>query len=186
MILREVYEDLYARPSRNVHGRVKGYGYQPASRQELFRSWIGNYQGTILDIGCGRGESIDTAESMGRACVGVDIINAHPKSLVIAGLPSLAELDGRTFGLVTSLDVLEHLPERDVVASLRTIAAVCENVALFSISMRSSVRNGIELHLTMKPRQWWLGHLRRVFNRVTENPGGRRMPEDVLLVEVSP
>ena len=61
------------------------------------------------------------------------------------------------FDVITSWDVLEHIAGSD-------LSAVCDNLrtnlspqgmCVFSISNSSDVLRGVELHQTIKPKEWW-------------------------------
>jgi SAM-dependent methyltransferase len=62
------------------------------------------------------------------------------------------------FDVVTSWEVMEHIHERD-------LGAVVENVKrhlrpgglwIMSVAVFDDFQNGINLHQTVKPRQWWI------------------------------
>ena len=66
----------------------------------------------LLDIGCSSGQLLDYAKSRGVATSGVDYSTASAAVLRGKGhrfSPSLADLDGEQFDVVTAFDVIEHV-----------------------------------------------------------------------------
>ncbi len=80
------------------------------------------------------------------------------KRFDVIGLCEDAQEHEIKFDVITSWDVLEHIKEAD-------LSAVCENLyknlsdnglCIFSISNSSDIIRGVELHQTIKPKQWWI------------------------------
>ena len=132
--------------------------------------------GRSLDIGCGVGFVVEylSGKSFDLNAFGVDISDtAIDKSRIrLKNFPGsnqrLTVLDSQTlpfednfFSLVTCFDVLEHLDEADIDATLKEIDRVIRPGGVFfgSVSCRASGVNdqfGDNLHRTVKSPDWWI------------------------------
>lgn len=132
--------------------------------------------GRALDVGCGVGFAIEYLS--GRAfdlnVFGVDISDAAIEQAKVrlakfAGSQSRLHVlqnqslpfEDEFFSLVTCFDVLEHLDEADIEASLAEIRRVVKpgGVLLVSVSCRTSGvedLNGENLHRTVRSPDWWI------------------------------
>lgn len=89
---------------------------------------------SMLDVGCGTGAMCNLARKLGVDAVGVDKIAREPDSVHDLRLPLNL---GRTFDLVISLEVAEHIPT--------------ENSGIFLNSMTSHVSRGGRLIFSAAP-----------------------------------
>jgi len=111
---------------------------------------------TYLDVGCGRGETLDLAESHGLIAFGTEIVPAlcDGCSVLQGDITEISWADDR-FAYVSCYDVLEHLPFEDVGPALDELFRVASNT-LFITTNDNRLRLGdTEQHLTRKPREWW-------------------------------
>lgn len=84
---------------------------------------------TMLDVGCGWGETLRYFRSRGVGCFGFDPVPeavefARQQGIdaVVAGVDRMDVFDGRRFDIITVINVLEHLSQPvDVVKQLREI-----------------------------------------------------------------
>lgn len=113
-------------------------------RQDILRAWLeGRGRGTYIDIGCGKGESLSIAHSLGhkaRGCEVVEHLCARSDVDLVPGAHDLSRYEPRQFDYVTCLDVLEHVLPDDTAAALIEIGRVA--------------RVGVLLGISMKPGQW--------------------------------
>jgi len=125
----------------------------------------GLYTRSYLDVSCGRGESLALAREMGHGpVVGTEavpvLVNAPNK--VHAVLPDLPFGD-KVFGIVSCLDVMEHLIHEDWKASVQELGRVCKERLILSISNvedRTGALLGTELHISRFPYDQIDGWLR--------------------------
>ena len=116
----------------------------------------GLYTESYLDVSCGRGESLELAKRLGHGpVVGTEAVpmlcNAPNK--VHAVLPTLPFGD-KVFGIVSCLDVMEHLIADDWEASIKELGRVCKGRLLLSISNvedKTGALLGTELHISRFP-----------------------------------
>ena len=134
---------------------------------------------SVLDIGCGRGQLLMQLQKEGaRNLFGCDI-----SAVLINNLRQQQEMKGITlkcgpmhklpvvgsFTLVTAFDVLEHIPEELLDDSISELMRVMGpgGDAVVSVAWHPSGKEwGMELHVNVKPRDWWMQKLRHYFDEV--------------------
>lgn len=111
---------------------------------------------TYLDVGCGRGEMVQLARSRGVDAKGVELVAylCDGQNVINAEITALPFDDG-DFDVVSCYDVVEHLPEDQVDLALDELFRVARQTVLITTNDKRSTYNGMELHLTRKPRDWW-------------------------------
>lgn len=120
---------------------------------------------SVLDVGCGRAESLDIAERAGFGPVhGLEVVESLVGGRVyrMEGIHNLPVPDN-SYDLVACQDVLEHILEEDVPAGLRELVRVARHrlyvsVAWFPSTWRSAGVNE-ELHICRHETQWWVDQL---------------------------
>lgn len=140
-------------------GGLPGYGHSNHGAKAL--EWLVQRHTSVLDVGCGHNEFVKEwrNQSVARSqCAGVDF--ACPGADYIAPATALPFTDGQ-FDLVTAFDVLEHLPEHEVLPALREMARVARWYC-FSIATAPSriLWQGQNLHPTVRPLDWWHDRIR--------------------------
>lgn len=110
---------------------------------------------TLLDYGCGRGDAYSSPHKIYRDWG----LKRHEITLYDPAFPRHDKLPGRRFDIVLCSDVLEHVPEEDTErfvgdlfnhAKVHVWASVCTRAA------KKTFPSGENLHVTVKPLQWWL------------------------------
>lgn len=112
--------------------------------------------GSLLDVGCGRGEILEFARDEGfDPVVGVDVVPLldHVVKGSLAGLP----FDDDSFDWVTCFDVLEHVLPIDTELALSELKRVAKRGVLLTVNNKSSVNRvtGHELHVNRRPYDEW-------------------------------
>lgn len=104
---------------------------------------------TVLDYGCGRGTLKPAIEPL------------HPDVTVSEYDPGVAgkdELPMIPVDYVVCTDVMEHVEEKFVVDTLRTINWLAIKGVFFNIDVapsKSFLPDGRNTHITIKPTKWW-------------------------------
>jgi hypothetical protein len=114
---------------------------------------------TLLDYGAGKGAGYEGEGQTGRSLpdwAGVDVTLYDP-----AYAPFSADPDGQ-FDAVISTDVLEYIPEEDILWVLddmfrRARSFVYVNVACYPAA--NTLSNGENAHCTVLPPEWWRGQM---------------------------
>jgi len=161
----EKYQHIYANPQE-----FRNYGHTNHGRKVRPELLAGH--DTLLDVGCGFNEFVLERRNEGMDATGVDF--ACPGADIIAPAHSLPFPD-KSFSLLTSFDMLEHLCPEEVPAALKEMARVSGSF-IFSISYVPSVTKvrGETLHPTVRSRDWWVA-------RIAE-AGGRAQADGHYLV----
>lgn len=140
-------------------------------------------RGVLADFGCGRGGSFQPYIDAGFVIQPVDHVDVldkpwrkHPKvrPMVVANLwaDTLPEVD---YAICT--DVMEHIPEPHVAATVANLALAVKHGCLWTVCHVADSwgkRIGEPLHMTVKPEPWWtaeLGRHWRVVERIKTDPG---------------
>jgi len=115
-------------------------------------------RGVYLDVGCGRGEMVDLATTMGFDAVGIEVVSAliDPPRIVYGEAHDIPYGDFST-DVVSLFDVMEHLLPEDTHQVLDEMERVAQSrgVLLLSIPSWSMRRGGIELHINLKSQEEW-------------------------------
>ena len=169
---RAIYNDVV-----NTDARYTLAQNSPGFRAILqAESTLVHLSGRSLDVGCGPGFAFEylSGNQFQFHPFGVDISD-QAIDIAKARLAGMKNLDARLkaidgqqfpfeddfFSLVTSFDVLEHLDEADIDATLAEISRVLRPGGTFygAVSCRKSGiedKFGDNLHRTVRPTDWWI------------------------------
>lgn len=114
---------------------------------------------TVLDIGCGDGTTVDGLRAMGVKATGVDITLrglAKPMPGMFEAPVWDLPFDDGQFDCTVSTDVLEHIPTDMIPAAIKEIYRVTKKRTFHVVALFDGIRNGVVLHMTVKPIEWWV------------------------------
>jgi hypothetical protein len=114
----------------------------------LYRHWLIE---PILDLGCGRGHTVDRLRQMGLEADGIDQVNLHPEMRV--GDISMPISGIRNFNSVVCIDCIEHMPDSQLLGLFSNMRQVQQQV--FSIHNGPSSGTGQELHVNRREFDQW-------------------------------
>jgi len=123
-------------------------------------------RGGYLDVGCGRGEMIDYAESLGfTPAIGVEMVSQLiDEERVTEGQAHDLPFDDNSVAVATMFDVIEHLIPGDDEAACRELARVATDHVLLTANNRPSKNHiGQELHINKRPYDEWDALFRKWF-----------------------
>ena len=128
---------------------------------DLFERYVTPLAGRrVLDYGCGPCGGL--ANELGEQVIPYD--------------PYVSEFQDdpwdKSFQVVFSSDVLEHLYVAQIHEFLQKVKAKNPEHVFLSVSLRAANKtldNGVNVHLTVEPAAWWLGTL-QVYFRATHTP----------------
>ena len=152
MDYQQIYtdEDWYG----NAHqGRCPGNRLYPQ-----YKDWL---VGKILDIGCGRGHTVELLRREGFICDGIDQININ-QNMMVGDITKPLCIDGEDYTTCLCIDVIEHIPD-DILDGLFDNFKLFDK-QIFSIHNGPSVYKGEELHVNRKPFDEWRSKLSQHFN----------------------
>lgn len=123
--------------------------------------------GSLLDVGCGRGEVLDIAEGMGFSVQGVEVVpDLIQPPRVVFGQAHALPFPSESFDHVTMYDVMEHLLPGDDAAAVAELMRVARKTVTLTIADFSHMVEGVELHINRRRyadwdsllRMWAKGH----------------------------
>lgn len=125
----------------------------------------------ILVAGCGEGFGAYWLSKEGFAVTGLDIVNVikfpFRSKLLLQEAPLWeTHLQDKEFDAVIAIDVLEHITEEKINASLEEIRRI-SRFFYFNISCREDSlgkKIGKTLHLCVKPPDWWYTKINEIMN----------------------
>lgn len=171
----------------SVQYQSNNYGMGDA-RKRAAQLELGELRGchSLLDVGCGRGEVLTMAETLGMEARGVEVVEGliHPPRIV-AGLAWDLPFPDQSFDVVTMFDVMEHLLAEDSERVCRELARVASKHVLLTVANFSHRLDGVELHITRRPYQDWDADFRRWFSGTVEWRPNRDSISETWLVTLS-
>ena len=120
--------------------------------------------GPVLDLGCGRGQTVEHLQQLGCEAEGIDQIKNHPDMRVGDITKPIADL--ASFKSVVCVDCIEHLDEDQVLALFKNMKQVQRQA--FSIHIGESTGTGQELHINRKSFAEWTSLIQCHFDIATE------------------
>jgi len=140
-----------------------------ARKRDAFAAMESIEGNSFLDIGCGRGEMLDSAESRGFSVVhGVEVVpDLIDGERVIKGTVQDIPFPDKSVDVVTFMDVIEHLVPGDEVAACEELKRVAKNTILLTANNRPSIHKGLDLHINIKSYEEWDAFFRGAFPDAT-------------------
>ena len=147
---------------RNKYKEQWQSGYTPSQCALFLPDYIDEMalpNESLLEIGCGNGGTVRRLNNKGRTCIATDITLAGIKGdnagFVEAPVWRLPFKDSQ-FDFTFSTDVLEHLPSNFIESTIKEVCRVTRRKTFHVIANFPDQRNGVELHLTIHPADWWI------------------------------
>lgn len=114
----------------------------------------------VLDYGCGQSHLYKVIEHV----TNTNVFRFDP------AIEELSVLERSHYGLLISIDVLEHIPEPELHEVLQTLSSLSENclIVIDTKIAQTILPNGQNAHATIKPIAWWRTKLREVFPYVKD------------------
>ncbi len=147
--------------------------YKEAHWKKLASKLIEQYppHSSLIDFGFGNGSALRYFQNKGYQVTGVDISSyavriAEPHFEVYhSSLDNIKFIEDKKFTIGFCNDVIEHVPEFLVLASLKEMARVCRQSLFISVCPTLShhlSHDGENLHLTVKDKTWWEEQLNQI------------------------
>ena len=134
---------------------TKKYGRSSIKLLKLIKKIIDFKPESILDYGCGQSKLLD-------------YLKAKRRYRYDPAIKKYIQLPKTKVDLVLCIDVLEHILEEDLDNVLKELKSL-SNKVIFSIGTKLATHklpNGLNAHITVKPKKWWIKKLSKYFNTV--------------------
>lgn len=114
-------------------------------------------RGSLLDVGCGRGEMLAHAKQLGfDPVIGLEATTALCGHRIVEGRATDLPFADNAFDTVTLWDVIEHLPPGDDELVCREMQRVAQcHILLTANNKPSKSRAGDVLHINRRPYPEW-------------------------------
>jgi len=120
---------------------------------------------TVMDVGCGPGWSVVAFLMRGKMCQGVEsckyLFDNELRILAGSEIVKQASIVDipcpvSSFDMVFCTDVLEHVQEKNVDKAISELVRISKKYIFCTISSwKAQMFPELELHQTVKPREWW-------------------------------
>ena len=172
---REKYESIYVDKNNHYKSKndIRGYGRRNHGKK-ITPYIISLKPSSLLDIGCGFGDFCNDIQKLGVEKVyGLDIASVKTGNIInnnnitfVSGEAHSLPFENKSIDIITSFDVMEHCLEEDIDIIFSEINRVVKNIVVLSIAYEHSGENtnGVILHMTVKPKNWWIEKLNKLFN----------------------
>lgn len=150
--MNKTLADEYVSEYKRIHENNPNYGHGPCTPEiKKYSKWCEEIPSIsrILDYGCGNSKLVD------EILPDKDLIRERwdPAIPKYSTKPSPWKFD-----LVFCTDVMEHIPEKNVLPTLIDIRDASENALIIPHLGRAEqlLSNGKNSHVTQQSREWWL------------------------------
>jgi len=113
-----------------------------------YQDWL---IGPVIDLGCGRGHTVETLRKSGIEAQGIDQISKHPDMMVGDITKPIENMN--QFKSAVCIDCIEHLYDEQVQGLFANMKQVQRQA--FSIHNGESTGTGQELHVNRRPFHQW-------------------------------
>jgi SAM-dependent methyltransferase len=144
------YAEMYKDPT---------YGMPPHRAAAIASILADRPRGSLLDVGTGRGETLDIARSLEYSAVaGTETVDylVDPSRNIVRGLLPELPIESKTSDTVTCFEVIEHVLPQDVMPALKELERLARDRVIISAATRSDVRGGVELHPSYRSEAEWM------------------------------
>lgn len=125
-------------------------------REAVFEVLRNTQRGTLIDVGAGRGETLEMAYALGFDIVaGTEVVPYLLNERVVYGEAWDLPFDSNAADVVTCFDVLEHLLHEDQYIALCELKRVARREVIVTAAEASHYQDGVEYHVGRRPYSDW-------------------------------
>ena len=129
-----------------------------------------------LDVGCAKGFLVKALDELGVDAYGIDpsvyaVSNAHPDVGDKINLDSAQSIPypDNTFDVVTCLDVMGHVPLKEVTKTLKELLRVSKEWVIIRVVTHEVEGDIGSSHETIRDRDWWVEKIEKAGGKVEAN-----------------
>jgi len=157
----EKYDRAYRTPSYRMGNNRK------KAAQKAIKDL--GFQGSYLDVACGRGEMVSFAKELGFCpAIGVDVVDSLMNESVIYGEAHNLPFNDDEFDVVTSFDAFEHFLPEDTQLALSEINRVSTRAVILCIALTPSMNMKETLHINLRTTGEWTELINRYIDGKAE------------------
>ena len=108
---------------------------------------------SLLDVGAGRGETVEYAKKLGFIATGIEIVPELCGGDILEG--DIYSLEPDFAFIVTCYDMIEHLPPENLDKALDSLFNAARERVFLTISGNRAEKDGMTLHLSVFPLEFW-------------------------------
>ena len=150
------YEKAYRLETYHLQGARLAVVMEDINSMELAGTFAGIGPAKYLDVGCGRGESVQRALELGFDAFGLEYITELTNERIMEGDIEDLQFDDGAFEYVSCYDVLEHLTPGTEQKALDELGRVCSRRLILSTNEQPSrLPTGEDLHVNKRHREIW-------------------------------
>ena len=129
-----------------------------------------------LDVGCAKGFLVKALDELGVDAYGIDpsvyaVSNAHPDVGDKINLDTAQSIPypDNTFDVVTCLDVMDHVPLKEVTKTLKELLRVSKEWVIIRVVTHNVEGDLDSSHETIRGREWWTERIEKAGGKVEAN-----------------
>ena len=104
----------------------------------------------VVDLGCGRGHTVDKMNELGIEAIGYDLIEKS-NSCMVGDITKPLDFEAKT---CVCMDVIEHIEDEGLIGLFENFKK-CER-RVFSVHNGTSMLGDVDLHINKKPFEDWI------------------------------
>ncbi len=165
--------------------QIPSYKMGPSRYSSARRDLESLTPGSLLDVGCGRGEILILAKTMGFAPVtGTEVVPVLLDEDVIYACAHELPFQRNSYDYVTMYDVMEHLLEEDCEFACHELERVARKNVILTVASFPHKVNGDDLHITIKPYDTWFELFNHWFSGTVHWVDNRGSISETFWIEV--
>ena len=146
---KKLYQEIYEKES--WYGNSKDKSGCRCPGVAFIKFYIDYLEPPIIDLGCGRGDTVELIKNKGFECYGYDQIEIN-KNMFVADITKPIDFAVQP-NTIICMDVIEHIDEKLLEGLFQNFKKSKKQV--LSIHNGPSILKGKELHITKKPFSEW-------------------------------
>lgn len=166
----DIYSGMLGQSYQNRHNEKYGIGLWGTGVIDYIKQLNCN---SLCDVGCGTGNFCNIISEYIPNVYGVDIASVITNNVIqtvkvqfLDGEAKSIPLENNSVDWITSFDCLEHCLPEDIDIIFNEFYRVSKKGLILSISDLHDSHDGVPLHMTVQPQEWWYEKIKK-FGKLT-------------------